>query len=1561
MREYKAHEHDSCALIGLVRKDCATHGAIRRTLRALEKMAHRSGSVNGESDGTGVMIDLPRQLWAHHLQARGLTPQTAYHPNFGVAHLFLSYHERERTEQWLQHAQQVLQAHHIETLGIWQGGTYSDALGPKARQTEPLFVQIAFLVESENPERALFHASLQLERETPIHVVSLSRTSVVYKVYGSVSTLLRYYPDLTNPLCQSQMVIGHCRYSTNTWTTFERAQPFALLGHNGEINTIERLRREGAMLGVQFTPDGSDSQDVDRLLHHLIVEYGFSLLEAIYVLFPPVASEVEHLPEPMRGVLEHYRRAFGPFAQGPAAIVARWGNQMVASVDAMGLRPLWFVETVKDFAFTSERGVLSIETFLADPVPLAPSEKRCLTIAQNGRVSVQGADFAYQVPVHCSERLMRHSETPMRHSERSEESQTLRFAQGDGDRKPGDKVRKTERGQGGEVEIPRLRLGMTDKATREELGVRANREAHGRDARATESEEQELRAELLSFFGWTHDEAKLIEAIADTGNEPIASLGYDGPLACIHPEGMNLSDYYQELVAVVTNPALDRERETEQFNTEVWLGKRPPLTPEPQPPSCLRLKTPLLLDIESLIAQGYFDKEAVCRLSLTYTLAEGSERALQRLCTEAVEAVRQGAILLVLDDSEVLSMPTAFLDPHLALASVDRALRSEWLDEPNLHPSEHNLRRRCSLILRSGAIRSLHDIVFAHSLGADALVPYMLYRVALGNAENPEERLRNVIEGLTKGIEKVIATMGTHELRGYGKNFAGIGVSTPIAEILECPNFLGSEQVGFSFTRWDAEMRRRLEAMENETTKRPNAPLPRVPRFYPQVWKTAGRMAQGSATPEEYESLLHHLESDRPVALRHLIGIRYPDRSSVAPESVDLSIGGHDLPFLISSMSFGSQGEVAYTAYAEAAYRLNMLSLSGEGGELPQLIGRYPFHRGQQVASGRFGVNAEYLNSSYWLEIKIGQGAKPGEGGHLPGRKVTQKVAQVRYAVPGTDLISPNNNHDLYSIEDLAQLISELKTVNPRAKVVVKVPVVANIGVIAVGIAKAGADVIMLSGYDGGTGAARAHAIHRAGLPVEIGLHLAHHALVQAGLRDSVELWADGGIRSATDVVRMVLLGANRVGMATLAMVAIGCTICRGCQTDTCHVGIATQMTTVEQAQARGLKRFEPQQYDLAVARLVQFFQALGDGVRQLVARLGYDRLQSLVGRADLLYQLSHTDTADLSSLFVSAPLPERREGNSSRRISRLRSYTTQWITQAILSEVDHSPEGIVYEDTELEAMDQAIGAHLAGTITRARIGLPTPKGYSEWMPEGLKSISRIDLCLRQTLAGHGLGAFNVPPLAIRVEGGAQDGVAKSACGGMVAVLKGTNLYGARLDGSVGKSFAYGAQRGLFIVQGYADSRACVRLSGAEVVFGARLQHPVDTDPLRCLDRAHLKGFAFEYMTGGRVVVLGDPGPYLCAGMTGGVVYVKLWHEWGLDENALQRRLARGAKVRILPVQSDDLNDLRRLLLLYAHELDTSQQHEEANAIRQIVANDLHQFVKIVPITQQEDQSVSTE
>ena len=355
----------------------------------------------------------------------------------------------------------------------------------------------------------------------------------------------------------------------------------------------------------------------------------------------------------------------------------------------------------------------------------------------------------------------------------------------------------------------------------------------------------------------------------------------------------------------------------------------------------------------------------------------------------------------------------------------------------------------------------------------------------------------------------------------------------------------------------------------------------------------------------------------------------------MSPAEVDIRVGDHDLPFLISSMSFGSQNETAFRAYAEGADRLNMVSLNGEGGEIKDMLGKYPKTRGQQVASGRFGVNAELLNSSNLLEIKIGQGAKPGEGGHLPGSKVTAKVAEARNATLGSDLISPSNNHDIYSIEDLAQMILELKTANDQAKIAVKVPVVPNIGTIAVGIAKAGADIITLSGFDGGTGAARIHALQHVGLPVEIGVKAAHNALLESGLRHKVEIWADGGMKSAMDVMKIMLLGANRVGFGTLSMLAIGCTTCRGCHLDTCHVGIATQIESEVQAKEHGLRRFVPRQFDLAVKGIMNLFTAFGTGIKDTCCfHWVIKNLQDAVGRSDLLEQVKRKNQLSLSYLL---------------------------------------------------------------------------------------------------------------------------------------------------------------------------------------------------------------------------------------------------------------------------------------------------------------------------------------
>ena len=409
-------------------------------------------------------------------------------------------------------------------------------------------------------------------------------------------------------------------------------------------------------------------------------------------------------------------------------------------------------------------------------------------------------------------------------------------------------------------------------------------------------------------------------------------------------------------------------------------------------------------------------------------------------------------------------------------------------------------------------------------------------------------------------------------------------------------------------------------------------------RFYPKVYKAAIATANGTGSYEDYSQKVRDLEKQSPISMRHIMGLK-GDRDPVDPANVDAGIGHHDYPIVISSMSFGSQSEPAFRAYAEAAKATNILCVNGEGGEIRDMYGHYRKWRGQQVASGRFGVSAEMLNSSYLAEIKIGQGAKPGEGGHLPGKKVSAKVAAARNAAPGTDLISPSNNHDLYSIEDLAELIDELKTVNPDVRVSVKVPVVPNIGTIGLGIAKAGADIITLSGFEGGTGAARQHALRHVGLPSDIGTRAVHRALMEAGLRNRVEIWADGGYRTGHDIVKLHCLGANRVGFGTLAMVSLGCTICRGCQLDTCHVGIATQIETTEEADAHGLKKFTPQEVDRAAESCARFFSAMGEEVKEVVASLGYERAQDLVGRYDLLEQVAAHDKVDLAPLIT--PLEE--------------------------------------------------------------------------------------------------------------------------------------------------------------------------------------------------------------------------------------------------------------------------------------------------------------------------------
>ncbi len=1525
-------DQDACALYASVRKDGKpSHAPIPIALDALHQMLHRAGNIDGEGDGCGVQIDIPRKIWSEEVRKDGHAPDLALDEKFAVAHIFIP---RNSDVKRIQHdALEIMSAAGLRVLAQREAIVDSSALGPTAREEEPVFWQVGGLIDGN---RAVFDLMIELEDKLDVHVASFSHDVVVYKVMGAPLALGKYFPDLLDERLETVAVLGHNRYSTNTWPTFKRVQPFGVIGHNGEVNTIVQLREEARMLGVPIHAAGSDSQDFNRTVETFINRDGISLVEAMEMVLPPIVNEIKYLSEDLQHFYMYLRQSFGPFTQGPVALISRAADECVFSTDALGLRPLWQVETVDDFIFSSEPGVAPTEDTVADPKPFAPGEKILVQI-QSGKET----------------RLLQHDEL-----------QNL--------------ARQRWLERIGIEQFPRYDTALLTGGPTE--GTEVPGYAH-----AGPSEPVKVTDHTLGGFGWQRDDMKLIQQMASNGAEPIGSLGYDGPLAALSPERQNIADFFKETVAVVTNPAIDREREIEHFSCRTVFGERPQPTEATEEATTVELSFPIVLgghhEMAPLSAKTL---RSIAREHKTYLLedlweafpgkrsavldiacheSENTKGAIERLKFEAIDLVRGGAELIILSDRTVYEGDRRFIDPHLAIGAIDAALKTAKLET-----GEANLRRRTSLLVRSGAIRNVHDVMVALGLGADGVCPYVMFEVAC--VDDYEADYNNLCSALRKGMEKVISTIGIHEIRGYARQFSAIGLRPEIAEVLGVKSYFGSDKGGLGFAELDSDGDERKRILAQEEVSKPAKTF----HFYPKVWKAANAVANGRTDYAEYSQKVRELEAENPVSLRHIMDVK-SDRQPIPIEQASAAVGHHDYPIVIASMSFGSQSETAFRAYAEAAKQINILSVNGEGGEPHDMIGQYPKHRGQQVASGRFGVTSDLLNSSYLLEIKIGQGAKPGEGGHLPARKVTEKVAAARNATLGTDLISPSNNHDLYSIEDLAELIDELKTANPDARVAVKVPVVPNIGTIGVGIAKAGADIITLSGFEGGTGAARSHALRHVGLPSDIGTRAVHQSLMEAGIRNRVEIWADGGYRHGWDIVKLHMLGANRVGFGTLAMVSLGCTICRGCQLDTCHVGIATQIETTEEAELHGLKKFTPQVYPDAVEACATFFKGIGEEVREITAQLGYENAQDLVGRSDLLVQASGFETVDLAELIspleeyldltpIDLPVEEDVDvrAEAGMIISRpilLPEKEASKTLAALVPDIcggggraGGAPMNYEYPRST-NANDRVLGTELAGGISRERIFGSGPKASEQTL---------VNVKFNHgSVAGGGLGAFNVYGVDIDVQGGAQDGVGKSMLGGSIAVLKGTNRFGKRVNGSVGKSFAYGAQRGKLFVQGDADSRFCIRLSGADVVIAGEPVEPID-DSRGCLaDRANIKGFAFEYMTGGRAVVLGDPGPWACAGMTGGRIYMRRWTEMGLTKEALERRLGKGAKAVITDLDAEGMLDVQELLENYAAELRASGQSDEADRIVDLAANASDNFYMCVPESEQADPSISTE
>ena len=1530
-------EHDSCALYLSARKNGqSTFGTLKRALWRLANMGHRTGYVRGEGDGAGIQTDIPKALWAKKLSQAGLPASMATQPGFWVGHLFLPCGTEYSSIQ-----EKV--NNHFSNAGLnlilsQPGPVRIEALGASAQLRPPTFWQLSGNANPGNLEKRLFQVKLELEEELPIHFASLSSYTVAYKMRGSVETLARYYPELQDRSFDTVMALCHARYSTNTVSNFERAQPFALLGHNGEINTITQFRQEAKQIGIQLPRDGSDSQDVDRVLEALCIQFDLSLLEAMEIIFPPSPYEIKHLPTPLREIYVRLTQAFGPFAQGPAAIGARYGDTAICSLDTLGLRPLWFSETEKEYIFSSERGAIQLEDMVADARPLAPGEKMGLRISRGRGVEVLNhRDIRQQVmnAVLQREALLINFSA----------AQTGPYGSNTHFQQPVQSNQQNAQQRQGETMLlentsdPRVLFSPSSEKVKLPWHQPQNRYA--------------VDDKLLAVMGWKTGHVWDVREQAEFSRDPVGSLGFDGPLAALSQSRVNLADYFKETVAVVTNPAVDRGRELEAFSTRTLVGTRPQLgSSSDGNEKFIMLDSPLLsgghADLDEIIhasdqtnqpgelsieeLAGYFG-DRLAWLPLAIPEGQTTQQALDSLIRSGIEAVRSDSVCLVLDDTLVFTGCQGWIDPLLATAALDDALCDAQ--------EEKSFRRRTGIVVRSAAIRNLHDIVLLCSFGADAVNPYAMQLTAISgkdaatyDQDTKLVRLSNLFSTLHIGLEKVISTIGCHELRGYGRISSSIGLSPEIADVFHSPNFLGSDGRSLTWDDLDKDAAARIEDLKSSQPVKPSP----IAHFFPGFWKSVNNFVTGKCDYSQVVESYRDLSGRKPVALRHLMSLK-SSRSPIKKNDVDIRVNGYQYPFIFSAMSFGSQGRLSFKAYAQAAKKLNIICINGEGGELPEILGKYRKNRGQQVASGRFGVNAAFLNSCGLIEIKIGQGAKPGEGGMLPAEKVNPKVAEARHTPPYVSLLSPSNNHDLYSIEDLAQLIEELKTVNPHAKISVKCPCVPGIGVIAVGVAKAGADIINLSGYDGATGAARKHAIQHVGLPAEIGVVQAHRALVDAGIREKVEIWCDGGMKTGEDVVKMILLGANRVGFASMAMVAIGCTLCRHCNLGECHMGITTHIKSVREADKLGIKNFKPRVYKECVDRLVLLFSAIGEEIRQLTAQLGVANLQDLVGKADLLEQSALADRIDLSAMFSQFPIVTHVPGEPGvgRLLTRDRNQLTRYISETVLEAVDEGEREVTYQD-EVMAYDRALGSHLFGALTRH--------------PQLNHSVDKLHLRFSpSSIGGNGFAAWVTDQIDVVIEGGAQDGVAKGASGGRVAIMKGLNHDGMRIDGSVGKSFAYGAQNGVLIVQGNADSRACIRLSGADVILGGQITQPLD-DAGYCLGTSsNLKGFACEYMTSGRVVILGDPGPYAFAGMTGGVVYQMLTPEMGFDENALRKRVSLSAHIDILPVEEVDIEDIRVLLGHYHKALLQTDQPDTAAQISKLwlPQSVLAHFVKIIP------------
>ncbi|WP_432798503.1 glutamate synthase large subunit [Poriferisphaera sp. WC338] len=1497
-----ANEKDACG-VGFIAqlKAIGSHGIVTDALEMLHRMDHRGacGCEANTGDGAGILTAIPHDLFNEEYKKNAGTdlPERGH---YAVGMIFFPQDADKRAA-----CKKVIEkyiAEHKQTLLGWREVPTSASnadIGPSALRTEPFVEQVfigaatgEFGADCDHDQDA-FERELYTIRKQAFHeiktndlddgtyyVCSLSSKIITYKGQLTSYQVPLYYADLRDERYTSHLAMVHSRFSTNTFPSWDRAQPLRWMSHNGEINTLRgnanwTKARQGLMKSELFgenldllmpviDPTTSDSGTFDNVLELLLLS-GRTLPEAMMMMIPEAWENHESMSPSKRAFYEYHASLMEAW-DGPASVAFTDGTYIGATLDRNGLRPSRYYVTEDDrVIMASEVGV----------VPDIPTDQvRYKGRLQPGRMFLVNFDEGRII----ADEELKNSIATARPYGQWLQNQRIEVS-----------------------EIPGAERGL-DVARVDENQV----------------------LEKMQAFGFTIEHLRMfLQPMCLDGKDPIGSMGNDAALAVLSDKPRLIYEYFKQLFAQVTNPPIDPIREEIIMSLETYIGPEGNIlgTTEEQ---CHRLHLPHPIltnaELDALRNMKHRDWKSIT-IDITHPLAASDteneknlNEALDRICVESRQAIADGYQIIILSDrgTSATRVPISSL---IAGGAVHH------------HLVKHQERTQVGLVIESGEAREVHHFCLLAGYGVDAVNPYMAFeaiyrmrneRIMDPDAISEEKAIKNYIKAVGTGMLKVFSKMGISTLASYkgAQIFEAIGLRSDVVD--RC--FFGTasrlQGAGFDVLAKEATRRHAIGYPPKKVVKLPTLPNPgdfhwraggEKHQFNPETIANLQRAARENSRQayDDYARLINDDAKSR-ATLRGLFNFEIDESKSIPLDEVE-SAAHIVRRFRSGAMSMGSLSKEAHESLAVAMNRLGGRSNSGEGGEDPKRF--KPDNNGdlrrsaiKQIASGRFGVTSYYLTNGDVLQIKIAQGAKPGEGGQLPGFKVDKAIASLRHSTPGVGLISPPPHHDIYSIEDLAQLIYDLKNSNPEADVSVKLVSEVGVGTIAAGVSKAHADHILISGHDGGTGASPLTSIKHAGLPWELGLAETHQTLVMNDLRSRVRLETDGGLKTGRDVVIAACLGAEEYGFATAPLVTMGCIMMRKCHLNTCPVGICTQDPVLR-------KKFNGQP-----EHLVNYLFMVAEEARQLMAKLGIKTIDELIGRVDLIDTrdaVDHwkADGLDLSAILTPAKKPHENVG--IRKLQEQDHNLGEVLDRKLIAECqpaikDQTP---VTLDIKIENTDRTAGAMLSNQVSKVH--------EAAGLPEDTITVNF------SGSAGQSFGAFLAHGITFNLEGDANDYVGKGLSGGRVAIFPPKNATFAAEDNIIaGNVCLYGATKGEAYFRGMAAERFCVRNSGAHTVIEGVGDH------------------ACEYMTGGRIVILGPTGRNFAAGMSGGIAYI-----WDPAGNFIQHCNLGMVELEKLETE-EDITEVRSMI-------EKHLQYTGSNVAEKVLAtwkDRVSQFVKVMPI-----------